>query len=134
MLKPCTVLAWVLATASEPSLRDRSRAVALARKATTASPQAGWYWSALALACLRAGELEEAVAAVTRAMSLPATDKAGFDWLILASALAKKGDVTAARQHYDRALEWRRTQTLSDEDNFNDLRSEAASLLDGKAP
>ena len=62
-------------------------------------------------------------------MSLPATNKAGFDWLILASVLAKKGDVTAARQHYERALEWRKAHTLSNDDNFNDLRSEAAACL-----
>ena len=127
-------LAFILVTASEPSLRDPSRAVALARRATTASPQAGWYWSTLALACLRAGNLDEAARAVNRAISLPATSKAGFDWLILASVLAKKGDVTAARQHYDRALEWRKNQTLSNEDNFNDLRSEAEALLGLKAP
>ena len=51
-------LAWLLTTAFEPDLRDPSRAVALARSATTVAPQSAAHWGALGLACLRADDRE----------------------------------------------------------------------------
>lgn len=69
-------LAWLLATAQEPSLRDPARAVALARRAVELK-MAGYILDTLAVALWTNGSVEAAVAAERRALEID-PDNAGY--------------------------------------------------------
>lgn len=121
-------LAYLLATTSDPGLRDPSRAVEMARKATATASQMGEYESVLGVALFRAGDLDEAVAAIERAEKLPRRMD-DLDSLVLALVQARKGDWPAARHHYDRALKWTETHSPADQELFECLRAEAEAAL-----
>ncbi len=90
-------LAWFLATCPDPQFRDPARAVELARRAVNRGPQQANFLNTLGAACCRAGDAEQAVAALEKAVDL---HKGGepLDWLFLAAARAKLGRADAARE------------------------------------
>ena len=59
-------LAWLEATCSDVSFRNAREAVRHARRATVLEPEEGNYWNTLGAAHYRAGEWEEAKAALTQ--------------------------------------------------------------------
>jgi tetratricopeptide (TPR) repeat protein/tRNA A-37 threonylcarbamoyl transferase component Bud32 len=99
------LLAWFLATAPGPGLRDAARAVRLAKKAVAARPQSGEYRNTLGVAHYRNGDDRAAVAELEAAMRLRAGGDS-FDWFFLAMAHARLGERDKARAWFDRAVQW----------------------------
>jgi hypothetical protein len=69
-------LAWFLATASDPKLRDRPRAVELAAKAAELSPMEPNYRGTSGMARYRTGDWKGALADLEKAIDLCGTDNA----------------------------------------------------------
>jgi serine/threonine protein kinase/tetratricopeptide (TPR) repeat protein len=124
-------LAWALAMAPDPDLRDPARAVALAEQAVSRLPIADC-WSTLGVAHVRAGDWVAARAATEQSMRLGSGGNA-CDWLVLAMALWHQGNQGQARQLYERASEamtapgWQRPDLCR-------LRAECAATLGRPAP
>jgi serine/threonine protein kinase/tetratricopeptide (TPR) repeat protein len=109
------------------------RAVALAKKATDQTPQAGSVWNTLGLGYYRAGDWKAAIAALEKSMELYADKgedawRESFNTLVLAMAHWHLGNKTEARAWYDRAVRWQERYQLRDEELLR-LRAEAAALL-----
>lgn len=64
-----SALAWLLATASDPGVRDPDRAIELARKAVAEAPSASWF-DTLAAALATSGRFEDAVNAQQQALEV----------------------------------------------------------------
>jgi tetratricopeptide (TPR) repeat protein len=97
-------LAWLLAACPDAKVRDPNLAVKLARKATELAPLTASYWNNLGMAHYRAGNCDDASAALTRAAELGSND-AGH-WLILALVHWKRGNPDAARKLYTQSVQW----------------------------
>ena len=63
-------LAWLLATCQEVKFRDPARAVELATKAVELEPTSGQFWRTLGAAHNRAGNWQDAIAALNKSMAL----------------------------------------------------------------
>jgi len=129
---PQYYLAWELVTCAEPKLRDPARALALAKKAVELAPKersnlVGSYWTALAAAHYRSNQLDEALAALQKAMEIRKDDDCRA-WFLLAMVQRKLGMKDDARKWYDRAVEQIKQKALK-EDEIVRLRAEAAELL-----
>ena len=96
-------LAWLLAGAADPAVRDPAGAVALAVGTVERNPECSTYWNTLGAAYYRASDFEAAVAALAHAAALSDGGTA-FDHLFLAMAHAQSGNPENARQWYDRAM------------------------------
>jgi tetratricopeptide (TPR) repeat protein len=120
-------LGRLLATSSDPTVRNATRAVELAEKAVELAPKEGNYWNTLGIAHYRAGDGKAAVAALEKSMDLREGGDS-FDWFFLAMAHWQLGDKDKAREQYDRAVAW---MDKSDPKNESLIlfRSEAAELL-----
>ncbi len=97
-------LAWLEATCSDVSFRNGREAVRHAQRATVLQPEEGNYWNTLGAAHYRAGEWEDAKAALTQSMALR-RDSESFDWFFLSIVELKLGRPAEARQWYDRAVD-----------------------------
>jgi tetratricopeptide (TPR) repeat protein len=98
-------LAWQEATCPDLSLRNPREAVKHARRATVIQPEDGNYWNTLGAAHYRAGEWEDAKAALMRSMALR-RNADSFDWFFLSLVELKMGKAAEARRWYDQAVEW----------------------------
>ena len=98
-------MAWLLATAGEPRLRNPQSAVELAEKAVTAAPTAGNIWNTLGVAQYRAGQWQAAIESLEKAVALREGGDA-FNWYFLAMAHWQLGNKDEARKWYDKAVEW----------------------------
>ena len=119
-------LARLLATCSDPRLRDTERAVSLARSAVTLAPRAN-VQNTLGVALYRSSHWKEAIAALETAMKLRKGDD-GRDGFLLAMAQWQLGDREAAHAWYDKAVEWMQRTRSSDKELIR-FRTEAADLL-----
>ena len=90
------VLAWTLADLADPESRDEKWAVDLAREAVRLVPNDADFWNTLGVAHDRAGNWDEAVTALEKAMELSAGGRAD-DWFILAMAHWRLGDKDTAK-------------------------------------
>ena len=124
----CNTLAWLLATHTEPHLRNPTRAVELAKKAVELAPNQGTYWNTLGAAHYRAGNRKEAIAALHKSMELR---KGGdsHDWFFLAMAHWQLGQKDDARKWYDQAVAGMEKQRASQQEELKRFRAEAAQLL-----
>jgi tetratricopeptide (TPR) repeat protein len=122
-------LAWFLAAAAEPGLRDPAEAVRLAQKAVAAEPKSGSYRKTLGVAHHRNGDDKGAVAELEESMRL---GKGGdsFDWFFLAMAHWRLGDRDKARTWFDRAVKWMDKHQLQDSE-LRSFRAEAEAMLAG---
>ncbi len=121
------ILARLLATSSDPKVRNATRAVELAKKAVELAPKEGHHWNSLGIAHYRGGDCKAAITALERSMELR---KGGdsLDWFILAMAHWQLGGKEEARKWYDRAVEWME----KNQPNHGELRcfrAEAGVLL-----
>lgn len=66
-------LAWLLATAEDPKVRDPDRAIELAREAVASSPSASWL-DTLAAALATSGRFEDAIAVQQQALAILAEE------------------------------------------------------------
>jgi tetratricopeptide (TPR) repeat protein len=98
-------LAWLLSTRPDVKARDPKLAVESARKAVELDPKKGDYWNTLGAAEYRAGNCQETIAALEKAMKLR---KGGdsFDWFFLAMAHWRLSNQEDARKWYHQAVEW----------------------------
>lgn len=127
-------LAWFLATNPVPQLRSPGEAVALAKQAVAAAPTDGAYWNTLGVAQYRAGQFEEAVAALRRAAKFNDGGDCA-DRFFLAMSCWQLGDREQAREWYAQAVDLLNKQTQP-EDELQAFRAEAQALLraPGAAP
>jgi serine/threonine-protein kinase len=120
-------LAWFLATAPEPGLRDAPRAVRLAQKAVAGEPQSANYLNTLGVALYRNGDDQAAVATLHKAMRLRSRGDS-LDWFFLALAHWRLGDRGQARKWFDQAVQWMDTHKPHD-DELRRFRAEAEAML-----
>jgi WD40 repeat protein len=127
----CNSLAWVYLTAPE-ALRDVKQALALAKKAVRLAPNNPIYSKTLGLAHYRAGHYREAVK-VLRFNWMRMEDRhLAFDLIILAMSYHKLGKAERAREYFDWAVRWSRTQKDLSPQHTEELdvyRAEAEKLL-----
>jgi superkiller protein 3 len=123
-------LAWLLATCPDAKIRNASRAVGLAKKATELDSQQGPCWKTLGAAHYRAGHWKDAVAALEKSMELRNGGDA-FDWFFLAMAHWQLGAKDEAHKWYDKAVEWM-DKNAKDNDELRRFRSEAEEVLEIK--
>jgi tetratricopeptide (TPR) repeat protein len=148
---PLNGLAWELLTSTDPKLRDPAEALELAKKLVDLSVQQADdrdaigrdrlanYWNTLGVAHYRAGNVNEALAALRKSLDVAeggACRAKGEDdryvcedWLFLAMVNWKLGHKAEARKWYDRAAEWMGKKELSKELEIHGFRSEAAAML-----
>jgi tetratricopeptide (TPR) repeat protein len=120
-------LAWFLATCPDPGLRDAGRAVQLARQVVDEAPQEGVAWAALGVACYRAGNWQDARAALEKAMPLRGGGD-GRDWFVLAMTSWQLHQHDEARRWFHQAQTWleQHRSAAADVERF---RAEAEALL-----
>ncbi|WP_435022680.1 hypothetical protein TA3x_005766 (plasmid) [Tundrisphaera sp. TA3] len=99
-------LAWLMATADEPEVRDPEQAVLLARRATIESPTTGAYWNTLGVACFRAGDDPGAIQALDRSIKLGPPGGTAFDLLFRAMACFRMGDEPGGSDALARGIAW----------------------------
>ena len=148
---PLNGLAWELLTSADPGLRDPASAVDMARKVVDLSvrqaddrdapgrDRLGNYWNTLAVAHYRAGNLDEALAALRKSLAIAEDGECRAkgeddryvceDWLFLAMANWKQGRKDEAREWYDRAVKWMGKNKPAKELEVHGFRSEAATLM-----
>lgn len=131
----CNDLAWLL-VAGPQELRDAQRAVPLAERAVKLAPDRSTYHNTLGVAYYRAGRYKEAVAALETSLRTSGGASDGFDLFFLAMCHQRLGDTAAAKQSFDRAIEWcsRREAQLPPEhqQELQAFRAEAEAVLTGK--
>lgn len=121
-------LAWLLATCPDESLRDAGRAVRFARRALELAPEDGNTWNTLGVALYRAGEDEEARAALERAMALR-DGGTPHDWYFLAMLDARAGDRAGGRRWLEQAAASREANWTRDTE-LSRFEDEAKRILD----
>jgi tetratricopeptide (TPR) repeat protein len=124
-------LAGMLATSTDPKVRDPGQAVALAKRAVALAPKEGTYWHTLGEAQYRAGHWKAAIEALTQSMELRDGSNS-YDWFLLAMAYGQLGDKTQAITWFDKAEQWWRKNRPPTEEVLLRLHAEAAALLDVK--
>jgi tetratricopeptide (TPR) repeat protein len=122
-----SVLAMLLVTCPDASLRNGPRALELARKAIELEPGDASNSRTLGVALYRTGEWKEALAALALASERD-PDKTGFDSFFAAMAHQQLGDSLAARAAYDLGSE-KFERTHAEDHDTRRARDEAASLL-----
>src|SRR5262249_25094735 len=120
-------LAWLLANAPDPAVRDPASAVELAGQTAQANPGCATYWNTLGAAHDRAGDLHATIAALGRAVDLTEGGTA-FDHVFLAMAHAQLGDQEQAQHWLDLAELWAE-QHNPDHAELASLCAEAKSVL-----
>jgi tetratricopeptide (TPR) repeat protein len=120
-------IAWFLATTPQTPIPHPEKAVELAKKAVALEPQNGNFRNTLGVAYYRMGQWQDAVVALKKAVQLRSGGESE-DWFFLAMAQQKLGDANAARQSYDRAVQWMDKNKPEDE-GLQRFRAEAAALL-----
>ena len=93
--------AWLLLTGEPPTLRDPSRALALARAAVALAPDEPAPLGTLALAELRSGDYHQASEYCTRSLDLGSDSP--WDALVCAWSAAEHGQMEIALEHQRRA-------------------------------
>ena len=98
-------LAWLLANAPDPAVRDPAHAVALADMAVQPNLDCAAYWNTLGAAHYRAGDFQATITALVRAVDLSDGGTA-FDHLFLAMAHVRLGEQDQALEWFERARVW----------------------------
>jgi tetratricopeptide (TPR) repeat protein len=129
--KACNDLAWVYLTAPE-ALRDVKAALPLAEKAVRLSPGNAVYGNTLGVAYYRAGKYREAIKILRTDLNKQEDWALAFDLYFLAMSHHRLGDSGRARDYYDWAVRWERTQPGLSAGHLEELtviQAEAEELL-----
>jgi serine/threonine protein kinase/WD40 repeat protein/tetratricopeptide (TPR) repeat protein len=121
-------LAWLLATCAAAELRDPKRAIEHAHKAIALSPEQADYWNTLGAAQYRAGNWNEAIAALQKHRELRNNDAEWTNPLFLAMTHWQLGNKDEAVQWYNRSVDWMEKKQANSE-LMRRLRAETAALL-----
>src|SRR5262249_40785042 len=144
-------LAWELLTSADTGLRDPAKAVDMAKKVVDLSvkqaddrdppgrDRLGNYWNTLGVAHYRAGNLEEALAALPKSLDISDGGECRAkgvddryvceDWLFLAMATWKLDRKDEACTWYGLAADWMAENAPSKELEIHGFRSEAATMM-----
>ncbi len=125
-------LARLLADCSDDELRDRIKAVLLAREVCDKNPAAADYWNTLGLACYRAGQWDESLQALDEAQKHRFGDDSS-DHFLQAMAYWQQQNKTEAQASFDRGIELMDMNRPGQFDAIR-LRREAAELLGATTP
>jgi tetratricopeptide (TPR) repeat protein len=120
-------VAWFLVTEAELPIQNPQLAVQLAQKAVALEPLKGGIRNTLGAAYYRAGQWQDAVAALEKSMQLRSGGDSA-DWFFLAMAHWRLGDAALARQWYDQAVAWM-DKNMPYGRELQRFRAEAAGLL-----
>jgi Anaphase-promoting complex, cyclosome, subunit 3 len=127
----CNNLAWVYVTAPE-GLRDVNAALPLAEKAVRLAPTNGAYANTLGVAYYRAGRYREAVDVLRPNLARQEDRYLAFDLYFLAVSLHKLGEIERARDYFEWAVRWPRTDQRLTPGQIEELdlfRAEAGDVL-----
>jgi len=111
-------LAWLLASCPDLAYRDIGRALELARKSVELEPEAAEYWNTLGVAYYRVGEWQQAIDSLTKAEQLKPDVYFAHNAFFLAMANWRLGNKEAAREFYEKAVDW----TISSNPSAKDLQ------------
>jgi serine/threonine protein kinase/WD40 repeat protein len=127
----CNNLAWVYLTSPE-ALRDVKAALPLAEKATRLAPDNDAYANTLAVAYYHNGRYREAIDILRPNLDRQKDGQLAFDLFFLAMSHQKLNEPARARDYYDWAVRWIRTQrgmTSEDVEELNIFQAEAEQVL-----
>jgi hypothetical protein len=130
-LTACNNLAWHYATAPEP-LRDVRAAVHLAERAVKHAPKNPVYVNTLGVAYYRIERYHEAAELLMANLANSEDANLAHDLYFLAMCHHRLGETARARDYYDWAVRWMRTQRDLSSDDLEELgefRAEASMLL-----
>jgi tetratricopeptide (TPR) repeat protein len=127
----CNCLAWAYLTAPEP-LRNVKAALPLAEKAVRLDSGDANYRNTLGVAYYRAGRFREAADTLRPNLDKQAEWCLAFDLYFLAMSHHRLGETARARDFYDLAVRWPRSDPRLKPGHLKELdrfRAEAARLL-----
>jgi Flp pilus assembly protein TadD len=125
-------LAWLLATCTDPQLRDIVQAVQLAQQAVELEPRNAAPWNTLGVCLYRSGDYDAAIEALEKSEALEPANHLAFDGFFLAMAHWQRGEKEKARTWYGQAVQWMdKNQPQNAE--LHRFRAEAEELLGIKA-
>jgi tetratricopeptide (TPR) repeat protein len=119
-------LAWLRANCRDPTFRDMTDAVLLARRAAELAPTYAGSWTTLGAVNYRAGDWQAARTALERAQEIHGVD--GFICFFLAMAHWQLGEKEKAHKAFAEAVEWM-AKNQPRNDDLARFRAEAAELL-----
>ena len=114
------------ASCQEVKFRDPARAVELATKAVALEPTSGEFWRTLGAARYRAGNWQDAIAALNKKMSLEGGGS--ISYLFLSMSYSKLNNKDESRKWYAKAVA-SMNQNQPNSPLLIDLRTEADELL-----
>jgi superkiller protein 3 len=123
-----TSLAWLLATAADPALRDPKAAVSHARTAKDLAPKTAAHWSNLGVALWRAADPKAAVEALVKADSMVQGGDL-YHRFFLAMAYWQVGEKEKARAAFEQGVQWVDKNQPTNEE-LRRFRAEAEKLLE----
>ena len=126
-------VAWHLVQLDAQESAAPAATLRLARRAQSLWPDSVQANHVLGMAHYRAGNWDEAIAALRRANELEHDEGLGFNGFFLAMAYHKKGDAARARDWYERSVAWSAEHKLGDK-IAEKYRAEAAAVLGVKDP
>jgi Flp pilus assembly protein TadD len=124
-------VAWLLTTCPEPSSRNPRWAVELASKAVELIPEESSQWNTLGVAHYRAGNLQEAIAALNKSEQLAPGKYLPWNYFFLAMAHWQLGDKEQARKEYQQAVKWMEKKDPKNDELLR-FRAEAEELMKKK--
>jgi serine/threonine protein kinase len=119
-------LAWLLANCEDASVRNPTRAVEIATRASQENPNKHMAWAGLVLARYRAGDWKGCLQALEKSRQLH--QGGSFEWFVAAMTHWQLGEKKQARKWYDRAVIWMEKSRLNGP-GLRGFRSEAAALI-----
>ena len=121
--------AWLLATTSDPMMRDSERAVQLAKRAVELTPEEGGHWNTLGVAQFYASQWKDSIESLNRSEKLLNGNYSGFNTFFLAMCYWKLDNKDEARKFYDNSVKWME-KNKPDDSEFIRFRKEATKLLE----
>jgi tetratricopeptide (TPR) repeat protein len=120
-------IAWLLVTCPDPALRNTERALEYARRAVERGPLRAANWNTLGVALYRAGKWQESIRTLEKAEEVEPGRYTAFNGFFLAMAHQRLGNSEVAREWFERAVNWRRTNHPQDEE-LQRFQAEAEEL------
>jgi non-specific serine/threonine protein kinase/serine/threonine-protein kinase len=121
--------AWLLATATDPKVRDPLRAVQLAEQVVQHAPNFADKWMTLGAAHYRTGAWQKTVAALEKSEALASGRFTAVNGLYLAMAQWQMGDKDNAREWHRKALQAMTNANKQAQPELVRLQREASQLL-----